>query len=65
MIVMIVRYDHEVYPRHRAKRDGHRLEALRAGEPRWRRAQSPDRIGQHTNAIDLDQQRGMAEPSDA
>ena len=54
MVVVIVRHDHEVYRRHRAKGNGHGLEALGAGEPRWRRAQSPDRIGEHTKAAIYD-----------
>src|SRR5882762_5692076 len=60
--VVVVRYDHEVHRRHRAKGYGHRLEALGAGERRWRRAPSPDRIGEHAKAVDLDQHRGMTEP---
>src|SRR5437867_9242097 len=41
VVVVVVRDDHEVYRRHRAKGYGHRLEALGAGERRWRRAPSP------------------------
>jgi hypothetical protein len=31
MVVVVVRHDHEVHRRHRAKAHGHGLEALRAG----------------------------------
>ena len=65
MVVVVVRHDHEVDRRHRAQGNGHGLEALGAGEPRRRRARSPDRIGEHAQAVDLDQHRGMAEPGGA
>jgi hypothetical protein len=65
VVVVVVRDDHEVQRRHRAKGNGHGLEALGAGEPRWRRARSPDRIGEHAQAVDLDQHRRMAEPGGA
>ncbi len=61
VVVVVVRDDDEVQ-RHRAKRNGHGLEALGTGERRWRRARSPYGIGEDANAIDLDQHRGMTEP---
>ena len=45
--------------------DGNGLEALRAEEARGRRARTPDRIGEHAPAIDLDEHRRMPEPGGA
>src|SRR6266850_2814271 len=41
VVVVVVRDEHEVYRRHRAQRNGHGLEAFRAGKPRWRGTRSP------------------------
>ena len=62
MVVVIVRHDHDVDRRQRAKRHRHRLEPLRSGETGGRGARSPDRIGEHAQAVDLDQHRRMTEP---
>src|SRR4029077_12365568 len=62
VVVMVVRDDDEIYRGHCPKGNGHRLKALRARKPRRRGAPSPDRIGEHAQAVDLDQHGGMAEP---
>ena len=63
-VVVIVRHEHEVYRRHRAKGNRHGLEALGARERRWRRARSRDRISQHaTTMMWID--RRMSEPCGA
>ena len=65
VIVVVVRDDHEIERWQRVQRDRHGLEALRAREPRRRGAQPPDRIGEHAQAVDLDQHRRMTEPGGA
>src|SRR6267378_4800824 len=65
VVEMIVRHDDEIYGWHCPQGNGHRLEALGPRKPRRRCARSPDRIGEHAQAVDLDQHGGMTEPRGA
>ena len=65
VVVVVVRDDHHVERRQRAQAHRHGLEALRARRTATASARSPHRIGEHAQAVDLDQHRRVAEPGGA
>ena len=65
VVVVVVRDQHQIDGRQRAQRHRHRLEALRPGQARGRGARAPHRIGEHAQAVDLDQHRRVPEPGGA
>jgi hypothetical protein len=65
VVVVVVRDDDEVDGRQRVQAHRHGLKALRPGHPRRRGARAPHRIGEHAQAVDLDEHGGVAEPRGA